>query len=139
MSFVLDERDGGRVGFALRDARKRTSSTWWETCFQRADNRSIGARNPLAFLTQCSQTAKTTQPELQIPTPSGAGLLSLHRRFELIVAALAIGAVAIMAVEAEPAAAQSAILVAGPAFQSAGSAVEARSRLPATQDSLQLC
>jgi len=49
------------------------------------------------------------------PRPTG-GFLALHRRFELIVAALAIGAVAIMAVEAETATAQSAILVAGPTF-----------------------
>ena len=100
------------------------------------------ACNPLAFLTQCSQTAKITQPELQIPSAEPGGrLLSLHRRFELIVAALAIGAVAIMAVEAEPAAAQSAILVAGPALGSLRRRGPSRrgARLPATQDSLQLC
>lgn len=51
------------------------------------------------------------------PEP-GRGFLSLHRRFELIVAALAIGAVTIAALEAEPAAAQGAILIAGPALGS---------------------
>lgn len=38
--------------------------------------------------------------------PRPPALLSLHRRFELLVAVLAVGAVTVLAIEAEPASAQ---------------------------------
>ena len=46
-------------------------------------------------------------------------MLSLHRRFELLVAVLAVGAVAILALEAEPASAQTETRSVTPGLEAA--------------------
>jgi hypothetical protein len=56
------------------------------------------------------QASPIADPE---PGSTPGRLLSLHRRFELLVAALAIGAVAILAGDAEPAPAQTTDGAAG--------------------------